>query len=72
MEVIECGSKGFFLDIAGTITAFEVRYKNIVYEFTYFYNGEFKSKWISEEQFDSNDGKTSTIGFIGFANGVEK
>lgn len=64
MEVIECGSKGVYMDITGTITAFEVRVKNVVYEFTYFYNGEFKTKWISEEQFNSNDEKLTAIGFM--------
>lgn len=66
MEVIECGMKGIYLDISGVITAFEVRFKNVVYEFTYFYNGEFKAKWITEEQFTHHDEKITTIGFIGF------
>lgn len=45
-----------------TITAVTIRFSAVLYECSYFYNGEFKNAWLNEAEF-TTDGKKTTIGF---------
>ena len=52
--VYPCGTKVTLriANITGEISAFTVRFKQVTYEFTYFYNGEMTDIWVCEEQLD--------------------
>jgi len=45
-EVVTKSSK-----LSAIITAINIRFNKIIYEISYFYNGEYRSAWINEEEF---------------------
>jgi hypothetical protein len=50
------------LDLSGRITAIEIRFESIVYEFSYPFEGEIKKTWIHESEFETTEQKKE-IGF---------
>jgi len=55
MKVFPCGTLVWLKftkdELNAKITAIEIRFTTVTYQITYFYGGELKSIWLSEEQF---------------------
>jgi len=53
MEVIKCGTEVItkIEQIHGIITCSSIRFDKVVYEFSYFRNGEYKNVWLHESEF---------------------
>lgn len=64
MTLIKCGSKVKSCGISGEITAIEIRFSNVVYEFSYYNQDmEFKHNWIHRDQFEAEKIDSFSIGF---------
>ena len=52
--MIDCGStiKTRTGDIVAIITAISIRFEKRTYEVSYFFNGEYHSAWLSEQEFE--------------------
>lgn len=54
LKIIDCGtcvitkSQG----IDAIITAINIRFEKVQYEISYFYNGDYKSVWLNENEFE--------------------
>ena len=65
-KVYPCGTvvTPFGLGIEGKITCVSNRFGRIIYEVSYFYQGEYKSAYLNEKEFTvSNPGVNKKIGF---------
>ena len=49
----------------GFITAVTIRFDRVVYEITYWNNGEFKTVWMNEGEFETTVESMRRIGFNG-------
>lgn len=65
MEVIKCGTKVLTKigHIEGMVTAVSIRFESVQYEVSYFHDGDIKTAWVREGEFDVEDGKKIPIGF---------
>lgn len=66
MEVYKCGTKvslTFNHDSDGVITAVSIRFERVVYEVSYFNNGEYKQVWLDKCEFGILNGEKNRIGF---------
>ena len=65
IEVYECGSNCTTKigKIEGIITGVNIRFERVIYEFSYFNNGEHKSVWLEECELDCSECSTNKIGF---------
>jgi hypothetical protein len=65
MEVIKCGSmiRTKLGELSAIITAISIRFDRITYEVSYFYNGEYKCVWLSEDEFSIDVDDKQKIGF---------
>lgn len=64
--VLKCGTIAVTEvgDIRGIITAVSIRFDKIVYELSYFSNGDYKVMWIHREEFSVDDSaQKNKIGF---------
>lgn len=64
MNIIKHGQKAVttLSNIEGMITATTIRFDNIVYEFSYFNNNEYKTIWLSEHEFEVKELEKRKIG----------
>lgn len=65
MQIIEVGTKAITIigEITGIITGVTIRGDFVIYEFSYFNNGERKSEWITESEFHVSESNLKEIGF---------
>lgn len=65
MQLIKCGTriKTKLSNIEGIITAITIRFKAVAYELSYFHEGEYKTAWLNETEFDISNCERSQIGF---------
>jgi uncharacterized protein with von Willebrand factor type A (vWA) domain len=65
MKLIKCGSKvrTKVNDIEAIITAVSIRFDSVSYELSYFNNGEYKSCWLNENEFEAKGLEKTSIGF---------
>ena len=66
MEIIECGSRivTSMGDIEGIVTAATIRFGRVIYEISYFLDGEYKVVWLSDCEFKILDGTKTKVGFV--------
>lgn len=66
MEIIKCGTEVItkIEQIHGIITCSSIRFDRVVYELSYFRNGEYRSCWLNESEFTLD--KESSKQKIGF------
>ena len=62
MNVYPCGTKVTANKMEGIITQISIRFECVLYEFSYFLNGEHNSCWLNECEFETMSEKQS-IGF---------
>lgn len=65
-KVFECGTKAITITgkIEGIITGISIRFDKVSYEFSYFYNGDYKSVFLNENEFSVVvDTKKAGIGY---------
>lgn len=64
LKVLPCGTSITSIngDVMGNISCISIRYGKISYELTYFFNGEFKTTWMHESEFNHGAVKQK-IGF---------
>ena len=65
MIVIKCGTKALtkMAHIEAIVTAISIRFNRAQYELSYFHNGEYKTMWMDESEFDIDPIEKVTIGF---------
>jgi hypothetical protein len=65
MEVIKCGTvvKPKMNNIEGIVTAISIRFGRATYEISYFYNGDYKAVWLSEDEIETVPAEKQHIGF---------
>jgi hypothetical protein len=65
MTLIKCGTKALTKmgHIEGIVTAISIRFNRAQYELSYFHNGEYKTMWMDESEFDVDINEKVTIGF---------
>ena len=66
MEVYKCGTKATTIigNISGLITGLNIRFKRVVYEFSYFNDGKHYEVWLDECELTFNKSvKQITIGY---------
>lgn len=57
---------GYSGKIEGTLTAISIIGEKIKYEFSYFYNGDYRSVWISSYEFKVKFDQSDNMKKIGF------
>lgn len=64
LKVFNCGTMVTTKlgNLEGMITCYSNRFMKIQYEITYYLNGEFKTVWLTDNEFTTNKSKTK-IGF---------
>jgi len=64
--LLSCGTivKPKLLNIEGMITCQSLRFEKVQYEVTYFLNGDYKTIWMNENEFDIVNGTRQKIGFV--------
>ena len=63
-QTLRCGLKVKINSFDAIITAVCIRFENITYELSYFYNGEAKSTWHTEHEFTYDfNSERLTIGY---------
>ena len=65
MEILKCGVNVIIklANIKGMITCCSIRFDKATYEITYFINGEQKTIWVNQNEFEIEDSETLKIGF---------
>lgn len=65
MKLIQCGTKAHISSakIDAIITGISIRFNRSTYELSYFYNGEYKSVWLDESEFETSSSEKLKIGF---------
>ncbi len=65
MEIIPCGTKARpkSENLEAIVTAVSIRFCRITYELSYFYNGDYKTVWLDECEFDVEKEQRLRIGF---------
>lgn len=63
--VLKCGLlvKPKLHNAEGIITAISIRFGKVTYEISYFHNGEYKTIWMSGEEFDVAESEKMKVGF---------
>ncbi len=53
IKIVPCGTRVTIVNgnTEGTITASIIRYNSILYEITYFHQGDYKTTWCNEAEF---------------------
>jgi len=64
MNIIKHGQKAVtkISNIEGIITATIIRFENIIYEFSYFNNNEYKQIWVTESEIEVKELEKRKIG----------
>lgn len=70
IEIYLCGTPIISIvgNKPGTISAVEIRHSNVIYEFKYFNEGEFKTTWLHENEFTTQSNKIE----VGYKNERKK
>jgi hypothetical protein len=70
MEIIKCGTIVILklVRIEGMVTCSSIRFEKVVYEVSYFINGEQKLIWVNEAEFEVKEPESQKIGFKKYAN----
>lgn len=63
IQIFKCGTSVKTKGLECTIIACEIRFNNHTYQLSYFYNGEYKTMWLSECEFSIEENNNQTIGF---------
>ena len=65
IEVVKCGTKATtkMSQIEGIVTGISIRFNRATYEISYFHNGEYKSVWLDESEFEIGECLKGRIGF---------
>jgi len=65
MNLIKCGTeaKTKLAGMDAIVTAISIRFNRATYELSYFYNGEYKTVWLDESEFETSKNKKCKIGF---------
>lgn len=65
MKVIKCGTRVTpkLQNFEGIITGISIRYDKVSYEVSYFYNGDYKSIFMDESEFDVQACDKTIVGF---------
>lgn len=66
IKIYYCGTKVIpkMQKMEAMITCSTIRFDRVVYEVSYFYNGEYKTIWLHENEFDvEKDIEKGSVGF---------
>jgi hypothetical protein len=65
LVIIPCGTEATTIigNIKGLITATSIRYGEVKYELSYFYNADYKQCWLHENELNINKHQKNQIGF---------
>jgi len=65
MKLIKCGTKAIIKlgNSEAIITGISIRFSTVSYELSYFINGEYKSTWFNECEFNVDERSNTVIGF---------
>lgn len=63
MDIIKCGTKATVSGMECNVVACEIRFDKVTYQLAYFYQGEYKTMWLHESEFEAVEHKKQKIGF---------
>lgn len=65
MNIIKCGTPAITKigQIESIVTSSNIRFNSVTYELSYFHNGDYKTVWLNENEFEIEHKSKIKIGF---------